>query len=78
MKKRAYWAEARAEGDRLVSGTSMPCLRDVDIKQWPWVVVTEKSISALGELVCLCVHKKDADMIADRLEFYEEMQERFG
>lgn len=78
MKKRTYWAEPRAEEDRLLSGISIPGLMGVDVQQWPWVVITTKSVSALGQLVCLCADRKNADEIADRMEFYEELQERFG
>lgn len=63
-----YWVEQRGEGDKLETGTCVPALDCADNAMFPYVVMTSKSISALGELVCVCTCLDNAELIADSLE----------
>ena len=67
-----YWVEQRGEGDKLETGTCVPALSCANNAMFPFVVMTSKSISALGELVCVCTSLEQAELVADALECFED------
>jgi len=63
-----YWAVKRSgPGDGLTDGSNVFNLQDADFNQFPWVVMTSKSISALGEMICVCPRQSNAEEIANAL-----------
>lgn len=64
FKQAVYWIERRTGPTRLESDTSMMALEDVRLESFPYIVLTSVSLSALGELFCVCRSKRIAEAIA--------------
>ncbi len=67
-----YWVEKRQGTEKLEGGTGIFALRDASHIQFPYVVMSGFSVSALGELFALCCSKRDADTVATALNTIAE------
>lgn len=54
------WAEEREGEDRLKSGICVPALQDAHLKGYPYAIMTDDSVSVLGELLAVAVSKDAA------------------